>query len=146
MIAIKHMMRNNVNSDSSAIRVDDRVIAICINQQYKHRKGAADVYTCTRGLWRLRKERADNVKYAFAVFQGIVREVYEIDKWLAATKAFSDFWVEKLNSQGRVISPEEHVGRYEFIGKVAPEHIRKKYIGHTIPNRHKGNPILYFNC
>jgi len=135
-----------MNRESSTVRVDDRVVAISINEQYKHCKNAAELYTCTRGLWRLKKERADNAKYAFATYQGVIKEVYEIDKWLPATKAFRDFWVEKLRSQGRIISPEEHVGRYEFIGKVAPEQIRKKYIGHTIPNRHKGNPILYFNC
>src|SRR5258705_11897904 len=105
MIAMRHMMRNNVNSDSSASRVGDRVIAICINQQYKHCKDAAELYTCTRGLWRLRKERADNAKYAFAIYQGLIKEVYEIEKWLAATKASSDFWVEKLRSQGRIIRP-----------------------------------------
>jgi hypothetical protein len=146
MIAMRQMIRNDVNSESSTICVDDRVIAICINEQHNHCENAAELYTCTRGLWRLRKERADNAKYAFAVFQGIVREVYEIDKWLAATKAFSDFWVEKLRSQGRIINPKEHVGRYQFIGKVAPDQIRKKYIGYVIPTRHRGNPILYFNC
>ena len=128
------------------IRIDDPVIAICINEQYPHCKNAAELYTCTRGLWRLRKERADNAKYAFAIYRGVVKEVYEIDHWLPATKAFSDFWVEKLRSQGRIISPAEHVGRCEFIGREAPEHIRKKYIGHFLPTRSYGNPILYFNC
>lgn len=131
---------------TATLQIDDRVVAICINEQYKHCKNADELYTCTRGVWRLRKERAENAKYAFAVYGGVVKEVYEIDKWLPATKEFRDFWVERLRSQGRIISPEEHVGRCEFVGKVAPEPIRKKYIGHLIPTRHKGNPILYFNC
>jgi len=134
------------NQRLSTLRVDDRVIAISINEQYPHCKDAAELYRATRGLWRLKKERAENAKYAFAVYRGVVKEVYEIDKWLPATKAFSDFWVEKLGSQGRTISPAEHVGRYEFIGNLAPEAIRQKYIGHTLPTRSYGNPILYFNC
>jgi hypothetical protein len=140
------VMTNNVNQEASTIPIDDRVIAICINEQYRHCKNAAELYTCTRGLWRLRKERANNAKYALATYHGVVNEVYEIDDWLPATKAFSDFWVEKLRSQGRVISPKEHVGRYEFTGKVASERMRKKYIGRVIPTRHRGNPVLYFNC
>ena len=131
---------------STAFRIDDPVVAICINEQYKQCKNAAELYTCTRGLWRLKKERAEKAKYAIAVYGGEIKEVYEIDKWLSATKAFSDFWVEKLRSQGRIISPKEHVGRCEFVGRVAPEQIRRKYINHVIPTRHAGNPILYFNC
>lgn len=130
----------------TTFQINDRVIAICINQQYKRCKNAADLYTCTRGLWRLKRERAEGAKYAFAIYRGIVKEVFEIEKWLAATKSFSDFWVEKLNSHGRTISPKEHIGRYEFVGRIAPEFIRKKYVGQVIPTRHKGNPILYFNC
>jgi hypothetical protein len=140
------IVRNKVSQESSTIRVDDRVVAICINEQYPHCKDAAELYTCTRGVWRLNKERAEKAKYAFAIYRGVIKEVYEIDSWLPATKAFSDFWVERLRSQGRVISPNEHDGRYEFIGKLAPENIRKKYIGHTLPSRSFGNPILYFNC
>jgi len=60
-----------------------------------------------------------------------------------ATKAFSDIWIEKL---GRTIHADEHIGRYEFIGHLASEDIRKKYVGHKIPKRHTGNPTMSFNC
>jgi len=126
--------------------IKDQVIAISINEQYPHYKTADDLYTATRGLWRLSRERAEHAKYAFAIYKGEIKEVYEIERWLPATKAFSDFWIEKLKSQGRIIHADEHIGRYEFIGHLAPEDIRKKYLGRKIPKRHTGNPIMYFNC
>ena len=126
--------------------IDDPVIAISVNEQFPHCKAEDDLYTCTRGLWRLNRKRAEQAKYAFAIYQGEIKEVYEIDGWFPATKAFSDYWVARLKSQRRTISADEHVGRYEFTGHVAPEPIRKKYVGRKIPKRHAGNPILYLNC
>lgn len=134
------------NQESTSMHVDDPVVAICINQQYPHCKSATELYECARGLWRLNKERADKAKYAFAVYRGVVKEVYEIDKWITGTEESRRFWVDRLRSQGKTIGPAEHIGRYEFTGRVAPEYVRKKYLGQMIPARHKGNPILYFNC
>jgi hypothetical protein len=126
--------------------INDPVIAISVNEQYPHCATANDLYTCTRGLWRLDHERAGRAKYAFAIYEGKIKEVYEIEQWLPATKVFSDFWVARLELQGRTVSGDEHIGRYEFIGHVAPERIRKKYVGSKLPKRHSGNPIMYFNC
>jgi hypothetical protein len=126
--------------------INDPVIAISVNEQFPHCEAADDLYTCTRGLWKLNRERAEHAKYAFAIYKGEIKEVYEIEQWLPATKVFSDFWIARLKSQGRPVSADEPLGRYEFTGHVAPEPIRKKYLGRKIPKRHSGNPILYFNC
>ena len=126
--------------------INDPVIAISINEQFPHCEAADDLYTCTRGLWRLNRTRAEQAKYAFAIYEGEIKEVYEIEQWFPATQAFSDYWVARLKSQGRPISPDEHIGRYEFAGRLAPEQIRQKYVGKKIPKRHSGNPIMYFNC
>jgi hypothetical protein len=126
--------------------INDPVIAISVDEQFPHCETENDLYTCTRGLWRLDHERAGRAKYAFAIYKGAIKEVYEIEQWLPATKVFSDFWVARLESQGRTISADEHIGRYEFTGHVAPEPIRKKYLRRKLPKRHSGNPIMYFNC
>ena len=126
--------------------IKDPVIAISINEQFPHCEAADDLYTCTRGLWRLNRTRAEQAKYAFAIYQGEIKEVYEIEQWFPATKAFSDYWVARLKSQGSRISPADLIGRYEFAGHLAPKEIREKYVGKKIPKRHSGNPIMYFNC
>jgi Uncharacterized protein conserved in bacteria len=43
-------------------------------------KTADDLYTCTRGLWRLSRERAEHAKYAFAISKSEIKEVYEIEE------------------------------------------------------------------
>jgi hypothetical protein len=127
-------------------RIDEPVIAICINQQYPYCSNDSDLYDCTRGLWRLNRERAEKAEYAFAVYQGEIKEVYEIERWEPATKVRRDFWFERLKSQGRIINPAEHEGRSDFIGKPASQHIREKYVGKVMPARQRQNPIRYFNC
>src|SRR5688572_9246647 len=131
---------------SVPFQIDDAAIAICINQQFPHCQNADELYTCTRGLWRLNKKRAETANYVFAVYQGIIKEVYEVDEWIEATKAFRNYWVERLRKQGRNISPAEHDGRYEFIGRLANESVRDKYVGQALPVRQGQNPIRYFNC
>lgn len=76
----------------SIAQITDPVIAICINQQHEYCSNAADLYNCTRGLWRLNRKRAEKAEYAFAVYQGIIKEVYEIEQWVPVTKTRSDFW------------------------------------------------------
>jgi hypothetical protein len=134
------------NSTKKTNFINDPIVGICINEQFPYCKTADDLYTCTRGVWRLSQKRAEHADYAFEVYKGEIKEVFEIERWLPATQAFRDFWLARLKNQGRTIHPDEHVGRYEFIGHLAPESIRKKYLGHTIPKRHTGNPIMYFNC
>jgi hypothetical protein len=135
-----------LTSDSSPVRIDDPVVAICINQQFNHCKTADELYQCTRGLWRLSKSRAQHARYAFAVYKGEIKEVYAIDRWVPGNKQTSDFWITRLRHQGRIIDPKELIGRIEFIGKLAPDEVRFKYVGTTLPTRHSQNPILYFNC
>ena len=136
-----------VGSDQAKIaHIDEPVVAININQQYKHVQNAEDLYNATRGIWRLNIQRAGKAKYAFSVYQGEIKEVYEIDKWIPVSNATRQYWKEREAAQGRYFPPEVHDGRSEFIGKLAPEAIRKKYIGRQMPVRPSQNPIRYFNC
>lgn len=75
--------------------------------------------------------------YAFSVFNGIIIEVYRIEKWLPA------------GSIPRPTLPDAEVpeGRYEFVGEVAEEEIRDRYIGKSMANLYKkgeANPMKYF--
>ena len=46
-----------------------------------------ELYDATRGIWKVGEERV-KAKYAFAVFEGVIREVYEISQWLHAGSTF----------------------------------------------------------
>lgn len=140
-------MRNPTGDSDSALtaNIDEPVVAISINRQYPRAKSAEDLYQATRSMWRVNRVRADRARYAFAVYQGEIKEVYEIERWLPATESTRRYWRERENLQGDNFQ-ETHDGRSEFIGNVAPEAIRKKYVGKRVPERYWGQPIRYYNC
>lgn len=125
--------------------IDDPIVAININRQFPRAKNAEDLYQATRSMWRLDRGRAGKARYVFAVYQGQIKEVYEIDCWIPASEATKSYWREREKSQGENFD-ETHEGRSEFEGRVAPEQVRNKYVGKRMPVRHVQNPIRYLNC
>jgi hypothetical protein len=102
------------------VNITDPVILIRVNQLYRHGMPAAELYDITRGVWRLVFERASAMKYVFSVYEGVVREVYEVAKWQPAQ-------ISGYTTRTDLI-PEDGKGRIEFVGKLAPEAIRQKYL------------------
>lgn len=95
---------------------------------------AEELYEATRGIWvvGIRREQA---AYGMAVYQGIVREVYRIEKWLpAGTLKYLTRDTEGFKSSGR----------WEFQGTVATD-IRDEYIGNSVGMGGQ-NPIRYKNA
>jgi hypothetical protein len=120
----------------SIARIDDPVVAISINGTYREGMSRQALYNSTRGTWKVNRERADRARYAFALYWGVIKEVYEVGRWLAwddpeATLKYQD---------------DNQEGRSEFQGHVAPDNIRAKYVGKRVPERGWGNPIRYYNC
>ena len=130
----------------SEVEIDDAVVTINIHQQFPFARNAEDLYNCTRGLWRLNSQRAARARYLFAVYQGIIKEVYEIHQCIPARNETKEYWRKRLLSQGRDISPALNDGRSEFIGELASEDIRMKYRDRRVPVRLTQNPVRYFNC
>lgn len=114
-------------------------ILIRVSQTYSARLTAEGVYEITRGVWKIGKRR-DTVEYALTVVNGIVKEVFEIIAWFPAgtttykTRPLIDVAID---------------GRWEFIGRVANDTIRKKYIEQSVAHyfsRGAVNPITYLNA
>lgn len=121
------------------INIDDDVLLITINNLYHSKISEQELYESTRGVWVIGNRKA-KAKYAFAVFQGVVREVYEINKWHKAGT---------LTYQYREIDKHKYSNRWEFDGVVANQQIREKYLRKSIREHlPKGsqNPIKYINC
>ena len=117
------------------VRIKEPSILIRINELYRPQMTASELYDATRGVWKLGSSRT-LVKYAFAVFEGIIREVYEITEWLPAGSTFSS-----RDPRG-VRSPK----RWEFVGPVAPDALRRRYINRDVSSYFKrGNrsPVIY---
>lgn len=107
--------------DAKAVTFDEPCIIININRLYTRGISAQKLYDSTRASWTVGIKR-ERVKYAIASYRGLVREVYEIEKW------------------------QPNGDRWEFVGKVAEDRIRDKYLNQSLENYIKKggqNPIRY---
>ena len=128
-------------------KIDIKVPAILIriNQAFRYSMSEVELYDYTRGQWRLNPENAKKAEYAFAVYGGIIQEVYTILDWYKGGETFS---VRSNNENIERGSEDPLEGRYEFIGNLAPDEIRKKYRYKSVEDyfeRGNSNPIMYVN-
>lgn len=118
--------------------LDEEIVVIKINRLYQHGMSEEALYEATRGIWKRRIESVEGTDYCLSVFKGEVVEVYKIDEWLPAGS---------IPMKTRTIIPEHTIGRIEFVGKVAPDTIRNKYIGKSVAKLFKygeASPIKVF--
>jgi len=87
-------------------------LLITINRGYRRGISSDELYEVTRKHWRVSLRRVANTKIACAVYRGIIREVYLIDRWKTSPKKFK--------------------GRHYFIGQVASPAIRNKYLNKSV--------------
>ncbi len=113
-------------------------LLIRINQLYRYGMSSAELYDATRSAW-LVGERRDRVALAFAVYEGVVREVYRVTGWHPGGTTFN------VRTAGRVADRPD---RWEFVGVIAEPAVRDRYInryvGHHFPPGAQ-NPIAYLN-
>ncbi len=118
--------------------IREPTMLIRINREYRYGMTDVELYDATRSAWRV-GERSRRVEYAFAVFEGVVREVYRIKDWLDGGSTFT------VQRGGRAVLKR---GRREFVGTLADDKIRKRYInryvGHLFPAGAR-NPFKYVN-
>lgn len=119
------------------VDIVDPVLLIRINNLYRRGMSDLELYEATRGVWKLGTRR-EKARLAFAVFESVVREVFEIQSWHpAGTLPYRT----RNDAQGS--------GRWEFEGEVAGAAIRNRYTGKSVERhfaRHSQNPIRYVNC
>ena len=122
------------------VRIEHPVLLIRINRLYRHNMPADELYEVTRGVWKVGRRR-ERVRYALAVFERVVREVYAVNSWHPGHSTPYQYREKELS--GRDLT-----GRWEFLGEVAPEEIRARYRGGSV-NRYlspgQQNPIAYVN-
>jgi hypothetical protein len=120
------------------LQITDPVVLIRVPKAFRPGLSAEALYEATRGVWKIGPRR-NAVRYALAVYQGIVQEVYEIRLWQPA-------WTTPYKV--RVFDDTTLKGRHEFVGSVASEPIRSRYVGESVAHYFKRgaqNPITYVN-
>jgi hypothetical protein len=119
------------------VRITEPAILIRITQLYHPSMSPIELYDATRGNWKVGAQR-ERARLALAVFEGTVREVYEIEHWVPAGSTFTT----------RVPKAVRVPGRWEFVGRLAPEPVRRKYLDRDVTAYFRlgaQNPIAYVN-
>lgn len=105
-----------------------------INKSFIENMSHDYLYESTRGIWKV-VDRCENAEYAFTILNGEFLEVYKIDYWhLGGTTQY------KIHTKLNNVKTE----RREFLGTIAEQSIRKKYIGENVAHYFKkgtSNPI-----
>ena len=113
------------------IEISEPVILAIVNKLFERNISLEDLYEITRGNWVV-GERRKKARYAFCVYKGIVREVYEIDRRFQVPARFPD---------------TKRQSRWRFDGKVSRE--LQHYVGGNVDSYltlRAQNPIRYVNC
>lgn len=119
------------------IQKEHAAMLIRINRVYRHTMSKEQLYEATRGSWKVGKRR-EGVRYAMAVFEDVVREVYEVKSWCCSG-----------STPYQTRSRPQKKGRWDFIGEIAPENVRSLYCNNSVAkyfSRGQQNPFTYVNC
>ena len=117
--------------DAPKIEIVEPAILIIVNQLFRRGMSEAELYEITRGNWPIGVRR-NKAKFAFCVNNGLIRQVYTIQKW---------FPVEARSES------QKKKERWRFEGEISQE--LQHYIGCNIGNYlTKGAqfPVKYINC
>ena len=111
----------------------EKVALIRISKFYRDDMSELELYECTRGYWKRTIENISDVKIALAIFEGVVKEVYEVESW------------HKSGFLPMQTIPTQYLDdRVEFVGKIAEENLRNKYKGKSatqLYQKGEANPI-----
>lgn len=118
--------------------IDIPAMLIRINKKYRDNISAEELLEVTQGIWKV-GHRREKARYAFAVYKGIIKEVYRIDRWFPAGT---------LEYKHRTdIKDRKCSGRWEFEGGLAEDFIRERFVGKAcVFKRGHQSPIVYVNC
>jgi hypothetical protein len=118
---------------------DEPVLLIRITNTFRPNLSSDELYDATRGSWVV-GDRRNDVRYAVAVFQGTVLDVFEVHRWEPGGSTLYESGVNRGPHPSH---------RWEFIGLLAPYEIRRKYKGKLVDHyfvQGNQNPIRYVNC
>lgn len=126
--------------DRGAAEIDVPAVLLNLNRQFDRALTKEQLYERTRGFWVMNPDKHPNVRYAIAVAYGVIREVYQIERWerLPVGKI--------VESELRRIDTSDRKAtvRYAFVGSVATD-VRERFVYKSLPDRSQ-NPVRWVNC
>lgn len=125
--------------DAKEVTIKEPSILIRVSKHFRHTLTPDELYQVTRKCWKLGAKR-NRVQLAMAVFEGVVREVYEVAGWFPCGSTFNPDPSKSPNPR--------LAKRWEFVGRIAPEPIRSRYRYRSVRHyfkRGSQSPVIYAN-
>jgi len=127
-------IRSKYASDEA--NITENVLLLRLTKTFRYNMDPMDLYDYTRGIWSLDKARREKVTHAFAVYDGIIQETYNVLQWFEGGTTYTN----------RVDKEEwKKQERWEFIGSISEE-MRKKYLYKSVAHYYPPNaqnPVRY---
>ncbi len=121
--------------EETEVRPDHSGLAFILNKTYRSSMPPNELLEATRGTWS-KPPRDSSIKFAYATYHKIVKEVYVIEGWLPA--GTQEYFYRK-----RKMGDKRLKSRWEFIGRIADDEVRKLYLGKKIKmGRSYGTPFI----
>lgn len=122
---------------ATKVAIREPAILININKSFHYGMSPVELYDATRSAWVVGGNR-EKPSLAFAVYQGIIQEVYKIAAWFRNNTT--------LNSR-KTPDEDPRDERWEFVGQIADNSTRNRYRYNDVSD-YMGprNPINYVNC
>jgi len=142
----RHGTRGNVDDirdelSARPLKIRHPVVLINIAQAFHYGMTPQAIYDATRSAWKIGVQR-EKARYALAVYRRAVREVFEIAGWHPGGSTMRE--ADGASHRAKIPS------RWEFVGKVADEGVRKRYLGRRVESDlwkvGSQNPIRYAGC
>ena len=119
--------------------ITDNVIVFRLTDTYHENMTPVELYDATRQFWNITLKSVEGLDYALAIHDNVVLEVYKIEKWYPAFTTLTTR-PEYYHKQ-----PEKNPIKYEFIGRIAEDKIRNKYLGKSTKGLFKSGNRRVFN-
>lgn len=132
-------VREDMNEKLTVESIDENVIIFRITK-YQFGMSATEIYDLTRTCWKVNVEKARKADLTFAVYKGIILEVYRIDEWVPGHSTYNNIPVSD-----EIKRRDKQEGRWEFVGHVA-DNLREKYIKKNVSvffKRGNQHPFIY---
>ena len=121
---------------SKRVNIDEKVLLIKLSKSFRYNMSETELYDYTRGMWIISEKRRQEIKYVFAIYDGVIQETYNVLDWFPGGSTYS---VREDKEEWK-----KHE-RWEFIGNISNE-MRKKYLHKSVDHywkQHSQNPVRY---
>ena len=75
---------------SDEANITEKVVLIKLSTTFRYNMEPIELYDYTRGIWKVAENRRNEITHAFAVYDGIIQETYNVLQWFKAGTTYAN--------------------------------------------------------